>query len=508
MPVVDNTTEVEPRPVPPDTLRIAPYAVIGRDGTLQEGLSEVDEAPVTGEVVPIVKRPGDRLHAGSRNGAGSLIMVPDPSRPPAPAMAVPVLAGSALVAPASAESIEVGGDVIGPFLVKLFRRIVWIDVAAVAAAAVWVTLHPGLASIDGCSLILVGLMSPGLFLVWPLQRLALRGWLKAQRLHCRNLDRLCDLLSVRQLVFGRVGTLSQGRLRIVSLQPAPGTPPAELVTLAISAYQNIEDAWGRAFLAFGLSHRVHLRPVENVQVEPGRGLSAAVADKAVVVGRAGWLEEHGIAITGLDAAVDEYRRLGRELLFAGIAGTEPRCLGVFALADPPRAGTSLLIRTCKKSGLETCLIGDPADIPTATLAGLTGVGRLVPAAESGDFDQAKTLVVGRSSDVALLRRYDNAIALGQSALQMMPQISFGIGREDTRHVLDFIVLAQVVARRLPVTFLLVWASGWPLAAEGFGLLGLTPLLRFACIGGGIVIALVQSQLLRLIDSLANDEHED
>lgn len=501
MPVFDETARVEPRPLPPGALSIAPYAVIGSDGILQDGLSEVDEAPVTGDVVPIVKRPGDRLHAGSRNGAGSLIMIPDPARPPT--LGAPALAGFA-----PADSVEAVGDVIGPFLVKLFRRIVWVDMAAVAAAAVWLTLHPDLASIDGCALILVGLMSPGLFLVWPLQRLALRGWLKAQRLHCRNLDRLRDLLSVRRLVFGRSGTLSQGRLRIVSLQPAPGATPAELVTLAISAYQNIEDAWGRAFLAFGLTHRVHLRPVENVQVEPGRGLSAAVADKTVVVGRADWLEEHGIAIAGLDAPVDEYRRLGRQLLFAGIAGTEPRCLGVFALADPPRAGTSLLIRTCKQSGLETCLIGDPADIPTATLAGLTGVGRLVPATASGDFDDANTLVVGRSSDVALLRRYANAVALGQNALQTMPQISFGIRREDTRHVLDFIILAQAVARRLPVTFLLVWVSGWPLAAEGFGLISLTPLLRFACLGGGIVIALVQSQLLRLIDSLANDEHED
>jgi len=493
LPAIDQAAEVDQGPLPPDAVRIGPFAPVGSDGTVQDGRSEVDEAAVTGAVLPVLKQPGDRLLAGSRNGAGPLVMIPDPERP---------------LGPPLPDSVAASGDLIGPFLATLFRRLILIDLAAAAAAAVWFVLHPALASLDGWALILLGLMSPALFFVWPLQRLALRGWLNAQRLQCRNLDRLHDLLLVRRLVFGRSGTLSQGRLRIVSLQPAPDTAPAELVVLAISAYQNVEDVWGRAFLAFGLTHRVHLRPVENVRVEAGQGLSAVVGGKTIVVGPPDWLHEHGIPIVGLDAPVDEYRRLGRELLFVGIAAMEPRCLGVFALADPPRAGTSLLIRTCKQSGLETCLVGEAADTPTATLAGLTGVGRLVPAAECGNFDDATTMAIGRSSDIALLQRYDNAVALGQTALRALPQISFGIGREDTRHVLDFIILAQAMARRLPLTFLLVWISGWPLVAEGFGLLELTPLLRFACLGSGIVIALVQSQLLRLIDSLANDEHED
>jgi Cu+-exporting ATPase len=319
---------------------------------------------------------------------------------------------------------------------------------------------------------------------------------------------LHDLLRISRIIFGRSGTLSQGHLRIVSLQASPAATPGELVVLAASAHQDVEDIWGKAFLAFGISHRVHLRPVEKVQVEPGQGLSALVDDKTVLVGQPSWLEQYGVTIEGLDEPIQEHRRLGRQMLFVGIAAPEPRCLGVIAFADPPRAGTSQLIRTCKQSGFETVLAGDIAQTATATLAGLAGVKNVVPEGDIGKFDKETTLVIARTSDIQLLARYDNAVALGETALQRLPSVPFGIQRNDTRHVLDFIVLAQVMSRRLPLTLLLVWITGWPLVADGLGLLAIPPMLRLACLAAGVLIALVQSQLLRLVDSLANDEHED
>jgi Cu+-exporting ATPase len=493
MAAIDETITQGAARLPAGAVRVEPYAPIGRSGTVEDGRSEVDEAAVTGEVVPVLKQPGDRVLAGSRNGAGLLVVKPQQDNPRTPA---------------ETDLAVTNPDPIGPFLSVTCRRIASIDLAVLASTAVWFGLHPEYASVDGVALIVLGLISPGLLLVWPLQKWTLRAWLKRHRLHCPRLDRLHDLLAVRRIIFGRRGTLSQGALRVVSLQPGPNVAPPELVVQTLSAYQNVEDSWGRALMAFGISHRVHLKAVEKLEIEAGAGITASVADKRVVIGKPEWLVRHGIEIAGLDEAVAEYRRLGRELLFAGLAQPEPRFLGVFALADPPRAGTSALIRTCKQSGLETVMVGDSADTATATLAGLTGVGALVAEQESGKFDDLSTLVVARASDADLLQRYDNAVALGQPALEAMPQLPFGIGRDDTRHVLDFIVLAQMAARRLPLSFLLVWLTGWPLIAEGLGLIGLTPLLRLACLGLGVIIAVVQPQLLRLVDSLANDEHED
>jgi hypothetical protein len=302
--------------------------------------------------------------------------------------------------------------------------------------------------------------------------------------------------------------LSQGHLRIVSLQPSPAATAGELMVLAASAHQNVEDIWGKAFMAFGISHRVHLRPAEKLVVEPGLGLSALVADKIVLVGRPAWLEQHGVAIEGLDEPIQEHLRLGRQMLFVGIAAPEPRCLGVIAFADPTRTGTSQLIRTCKQSGIEAVFIGDVSQTATATLAGLIGATEVVPERDSGKFDDETTLIIARASDTDLLKRYHNAVAHGDTAMQHLPGVPFGIRRNDTRHVLDFVVLSQVMSSRLPVTLLLVWVTGWPLVADGLGLLTIPPLLRVACIAAGFLIALVQSQLLRLVDSLANDEHED
>jgi Cu+-exporting ATPase len=493
VPAIDTAIDQGADRLPGQGIRVEPFAIIGRSGTIEEGRSEIDEAAITGEVVPVVKQVGDRVLAGSRNGAERLMVVPDPDGPSLPPRA---------------ESPVPGTDPLGPFLSATCRRVACIDLAAMAAVAVWFSLHPERASVDAAALILLGLLSPALLLVWPLQKWALRIWLGQHRLYCPNLDRLHDLRAVRRIVFGRRGTLSQGALRVVSLQPGPNVAPPELVVLSLSAYQNVEDSWGKALMSFGISHRVHLRPVEKLEVEAGAGLGALIGDKRVIVGRPEWLARHGIEIVGLEEAVAEYTRLGRQLLFVGIAEPEPRFLGVFALSDPPRAGINALIRTCKQSGLETVIVGDIRDRATATLAGLVGVGKVVAEEESGNFDDISTLAVARASDLGLLQRYENAVAFGQPALQAIPQVPFGIGRDDTRHVLDFVVLAQLTARRLPLSFLLVWLTGWPLVAEGLGVIELTPVLRLACLGGGLAIAVVLSQLLRLVDSLANDEHED
>ena len=485
-------------PVPAGAVVIPAFAAISQSGSVHDGRSEVDESAVTGEVVPVLKQAGDRLLAGSRNGAGRLVLLPE-SDLPAEAMARPPLA---------AEQAKSPDPVIGPFLRPLFRRLLLIDLAAFAAGIVWLLRHGHPITLAGLALMVVGLVSPCLFLVWPLQRLAVRGWLKLHRLHCPDIDRLHDLRRIPRIVFGRHGTLSQGHLRIVSLQPGPMATAGELMVLAASAHQDVEDIWGRAFLAFGISHRVHLRPAEKLVVEPGLGLSALVTDRTVLVGRPAWLEQHGIAIEGLDEPVQEHLRLGRRILFVGIAAPEPRCLGVIAFADPTRTGTSQLIRTCKQSGITTVFVGDTSQTATATLAGLAGTTDVVAEQDSGKFDDETTLAIARASDIGLLKRYPNAVAHGETALQRLPGIPFGIRRNDTRHVLDFVVLAQVMSSRLPVTLLLVWMTGWPLVAEGLGLLAIPPMLRVACIAAGFLIALVQSQLLRLVDSLANDEHED
>jgi high-affinity K+ transport system ATPase subunit B len=480
-------------PIPRGVVEIADFALITRDGIVGQGCAEVDESAVTGNVRPVLKGVGARLLAGSRNGAGRLVMVPDEapsSLPEAPRPQTPSY------------------DLAGPFLQRFARRLLLVDLAAMAAAIVWLTSHGHSLTIQGLALVAIGLLPPGLLLVWPAQRLALYQWTRTHRIYCRSFDNLHDLLKIRRLVFGRHGTLSKGRLHIVSLQPAPGSTPAELMVLAASAHQTIEDIWGRAFLAFGISHRIHLRPVEKVTVEPGLGVMATIHESEVVVGQPEWLRQLGIAIDGLDEPIAEHHRLGRQMLFVGVVKPEPRCLGVIAFADPPRSGTGQLIKTCKQSGLETILVGDTSDPATATLAGLCSVGRVVPESESGNFDDADTVVVARSSEIGLLERYDNAVALGEIAMRKVPMAKFGIQRDDTRHVLDFIVLAQILARRLPLTLALVWISGWPLIVDGLGLFVFPTEVRFGCLIAGILIAIVQPQLLRLVDSLANDEHED
>lgn len=479
-------------------LSVEPLAIIPQAGEVVRGRSEVDEAAVTGLVLPVLKGPGDSVLAGSRNGAETLeIAVQENANQEA----------------ADREAAGKAGEVaraglFGPFLHPWSRRLVAVGVAAILAGLIWLVWTGRPITPLGVLYLVIGVFPPGLLLVWPSQRFALQSWLRRHGLVCRDLAQLRLLRRSRRFIFGQAGSLSQGQLRVVSLQPAPDVKPGDFITLAASAHQMVEDVWGRAILAFAISHRIRLRPSEKVLVTPGAGLSAVIDGRTVLVGRRTWLEEQGIDVSILDTAIQEHLRLGRQILLVGVAAPEPVCLGVIALADPPKAGAQDLVKTLKQSGVETLLVAGGDPVATATLSGLLGVDRSVDAVEASRFDTRGTVAVGRRNDRALLTRYERSIAIGDVAVTHVPETIFGIRREDPRHVLDFIMLAQTLQRRLPLTLLLVWLTGWPVASAGLGLITMTPQLAAYCLCIGIVMAVFLAQLLRLVGSLANDEVEN
>jgi cation transport ATPase len=489
------------------SLRIEPLSIIARSGQVVQGSSEVDENPVTGSVLPVLKAPGDRVLAGSRNGAGPLEISPDADQ-----FQIADQAQAYVPRERQAEGNSVDGLLarfFGPFLRFWIRKLLICAVAGILAGLTWMIMQSRPASPSGVFCLLVGLLPPGLLFVWPSQWLVARQWLRRHGMICRDPAQLVRLRYAAGFLFGRSGTLSQGQLRIVSLQPAGNTAPADFVTLVASAHQTVEDIWGRAILAFGISHRIRLRPFEDVVVEPGAGLSATVDGRRVIVGRQHWVEQHGIDTTLLAEAIQEHTRLGRQMLVAAVISPQPTCLGILALADPPKRGAVDLIRLCKGSGIETILIADPGEKATTVLSGLLGVDRVVdPAAPMTELDPERIVAIGRSNDHKLLTHFERSIAFGDAAIAQNPATVFGLRREDPRHILDFVILSQTLARRLPISLFVVWMTGWPVAAAGLGLIWMPPQLVAICIGAGIVIAILQALLLRLLGSLVNDEAED
>src|SRR6185369_7627477 len=181
-------------------LMVPEFAVVPHSGVVQRGRAEVDESAVTGAVVPVLKQPGDLLLAGSRNGAEALVILPEPA-----AALDPSSIPSRRLAQRMAMRDLATGDLVGPFLRTLFRRLMVIAIAALAAAILRLISHGQTLTVDALAMILIGLVSPGLFLVWPAQHWALRQWLNGHRLICPDPARLHDLLRVRRIIFGRNG---------------------------------------------------------------------------------------------------------------------------------------------------------------------------------------------------------------------------------------------------------------------------------------------------------------
>ena len=265
---------------PDNQLRVRPGEHIPVDGTVANGGSEVDESMLTGEPLPIAKRPGDRVSAGTLNTTGSFVFRAE--RVGADTLLAQIIR---LVEEAQNSEAPIArlADRVSAFFVPA--------VAALAAAtfAAWFFFGPEpsflYALLNAVAVLIIacpcalGLATP-VSLVTAIGRGAQAGVL------IKDAAALERLAGANTLLIDKTGTLTEGRPRVVALAPADGFSEADLLTLAAAAESSSEHPLARAIVAAARERGLALPPVSDVSATPGFGVRAKVGGREVVVGRA------------------------------------------------------------------------------------------------------------------------------------------------------------------------------------------------------------------------------
>ncbi len=261
-------------------LRVRPGEHIPVDGTVANGGSEVDESMLTGEPLPIAKRPGDRVSAGTLNTTGSFVFRAE--RVGADTLLAQIIR---LVEEAQNSEAPIArlADRVSAFFVPA--------VAALAAAtfAAWFFFGPEpsflYALLNAVAVLIIacpcalGLATP-VSLVTAIGRGAQAGVL------IKDAAALERLAGANTLLIDKTGTLTEGRPRVVALAPADGFSEADLLTLAAAAESSSEHPLARAIVAAARERGLALPPVSDFSATPGFGVRAKVGGREVVVGRA------------------------------------------------------------------------------------------------------------------------------------------------------------------------------------------------------------------------------
>ena len=470
-----------------DIVRVRPGAAVVADGCVLDGASEVDEALLTGESLPVVKAPGDALTAGSINIGSPLLL-----RVERVGEATRLAAIRRLVERAATEK---------PRLVSLADRIAARFVAvllllALGTAAFWYVADPGRALWVFVAVLVVSCPC-ALSLATPAALAVATGALARLGVLVTRAQAIETLALVDHFVFDKTGTLTRGRLTLRETLLLGEYGEAEVLARAAALESGSEHPVGRALRAAAAT-AVNVLPQEQ-HATTGRGMEARLEGERLRIGTLEFVAEmHG-------RPLPETARVWSEGGGSVVAlGNGTGWLALLRFSDQLRPGAQALLDELRRAGLRVSILSGDSAAAVRGIAAQLGVsdahGELSPEAKHAHIAAlqrcgAVVAMVGDGvNDAPVLAQAQLSIAMGGGTDLARQQADIVLMGEDLGKLGDGLLLAR---RTLAVVRQnLVWAFAYNLLAIPLAMAGLvTPWL--AGIGMSASSLLVVLNALRL-----------
>jgi Cu+-exporting ATPase len=333
---------------PGDSLRVVPGDRVPVDGTVLEGHSSVEESMLTGEPLPVEKATGDKVTGGTVNGPGSFVMRAD--RVGSDTMLGQIVS---MVAEAQRSRAPIQGladKVAGYFVpavlaVSVLTFIVWM----------WLGPEPKLAhAIVNAVAVLIIACPCALGLATPMSIMVGVGRGAQEGVLVKNAEALERMEKVTTLVVDKTGTLTEGKPRLMEVQPVEGLDGKELLRLAASLEQNSEHPLAAAIVQGAKDQSLSLEEVEDFRSVTGGGVVGTVAGRAVMIGKPEFLRDEKInGLEPLEASAAKLQEAGKTAMYVTIDG---RPAGVLAVADPIKTTTAEAIRDLHALGVKLVML--------------------------------------------------------------------------------------------------------------------------------------------------------
>jgi Zn2+/Cd2+-exporting ATPase len=320
---------------------VRPGEKIPLDGRIASGRSFVNQAPVTGESLPVEKGPGDAVFAGTINGRGAIDVIIERLRADSTVARIIHLVERAQAQRAPSQTF-----------VERFARIYTPSVLMLAAI---VALAPPLAGIGPWStwiyraLVLLVISCPcALVISTPVSVVSALSAAARKGVLIKGGAHLERLAAVRCVAFDKTGTLTRGTLKVVDVRPVGGTSAADLLRVAASIESRSEHPIGRAILEHAEIEAVRLERITGFEALPGLGAQARIGDSAVVLGSHRLLEELGVCTADLHATLEAQPEDGRTTV---LVADGQRPLGVIAVVDALRESAADAVQLLRVNGI-------------------------------------------------------------------------------------------------------------------------------------------------------------
>ena len=441
-----------------DIIRIKPGERMPVDGLVTEGQTFVDESMMTGESVPIEKKVGDTITSATINQNGSIdyqaTRVGSDTTLAQIVRLVEEAQGSKAPIAALADKISL---YFVPIVLSLatFSALGWYFLAGESLSFSLSIFIAVLVIACPCAL---GLATPTAIMVGT-------GKGAENGILIKSGQALEAAYQLDTIVLDKTGTITVGKPSLTDLLPLSDLNRSDLLRLIASAEQHSEHPLAQAILAAAEEEELGLLPVNHFEAIVGRGLSARVENRQLLVGNESLMKEKNIDSNAFQEQLLELSQEGKTAMFVAVDG---QLAGILAVADEMKSSSLSAVQELQSMGLEVIMLtGDREETATAiaqkagiqkVIAGVLPDGKVAAIKNLQEAGKKLAMVGDGINDAPALVQADVGIAIGSGADVAIESADVVLMHSDLQDVVKAIKLSQATIRNIKEN--LFWAFAY------------------------------------------------